>query len=160
MNYSKGKDGDFDVNLNTLLFVYAAYRGKIKGIDPHELHGHGANNLVIYFPAQSENNKKAHASDLKEVTILKNIVYQVTKEDIDNKYKELKIKYDDLYYDLTAFERKDYRLIAFDNGFNSSIFDYVDFATIAFDGAKNIYDKLENGAPSNNRMKHPKMLRR
>ena len=67
LNYSKGKDVDFDIHLNSLLFVYAAYRGKIQGINPHELHGHGGNNLVIYFPAQSENGNKAHGSDLKEV---------------------------------------------------------------------------------------------
>ena len=83
-------------------------------------------------------------SDLKECIIPKNILYQVSKEDIDNLYKELKIKQDDLYYDLTAFERKDYRLIAFDSGFSASIFDYAQNATIAFDGAKNIYDKLES----------------
>ena len=59
-------------------------------------------------------------SELKECVIPKNILYKVTKEDIEKRYTELKIKHDDLYYDLTAFERKDYRLIAFDNDYNSS----------------------------------------
>lgn len=82
-------------------------------------------------------------SELKECVIPSNLLYNVTNNDIENFYSEHKIKKDDLFYELTELERLDYRMIAFDKGFNSSVFDYVDDAVIAFDGAKNIYDKLE-----------------
>ena len=82
-------------------------------------------------------------TELESVNILQNIYYDVSYEDVDSFYLENKLKKDDLFYELTSFERIDYRLIAFDKSFSSSIFDYVDGGVIAFDGAKNIYDNLE-----------------
>lgn len=68
LNYSKGKNVDIDINLNDLLYIYAAYKGKIPSIDPGNLIGWGhCNNLVILFNAQNENNNTPHASDLTEV---------------------------------------------------------------------------------------------
>ena len=82
-------------------------------------------------------------SELKECVIPSNILYNVTNDEIENFYVEHKIKKDNFFYEITELERLDYRLIAFDKGFNASIFDYVEDAVIAFDGAKSIYDKLE-----------------
>ncbi len=82
-------------------------------------------------------------SELKECVIPSNLIYNVTNDEIENFYIDNKIKKDDLFYELTEMERLDYRLIAFDKGYNASVFDFVDEAVIAFDGAKSIYDKLE-----------------
>ncbi len=82
-------------------------------------------------------------SELTSCLIPSNSFCNVKIEDIDEVYSSLKIKKDDLYYDVTSFSRQDFRLLAFDKSFNATIFDYVQEGVIAFDGAKNIYDKLE-----------------
>ena len=82
-------------------------------------------------------------SELQECRILSNNIIHVVPADIDSIYSNLKLKKDELYYDLIECRSNDYRLIPFDNGFKSSIFDYVQDAVVAFDGAKGIYDKLE-----------------
>ena len=81
-------------------------------------------------------------SDVESCVIPRNTFYNVTNEDIENVYNSLKIKKDDLFYELTSNENIDYRKIAFDKNITATIFDYVDDAVIAFDGAKNIYDNL------------------
>ena len=82
-------------------------------------------------------------SELKECIIPSNLLYSVNNGDIEEYYLKNKIKKDDLFYELTEVDKLDYRLIAFDNGFNSSVFAFVSEAVIDFDGAKSIYDKLE-----------------
>ena len=82
-------------------------------------------------------------SEQTECRILKNKYINVEKDDIDRVYLEKKIKKDDLYYELTESDTVDYRFLAFDKHFSASIFDYVEDGVIAFDGAKNIYDRLE-----------------
>jgi len=75
--------------------------------------------------------------------ILSGNLINVSGADIEDVYAERKIKHDDLYHDLISGEKNDPRLIVFDKGYKSTIFDYADDAVIVFDGAKGIYDKLE-----------------
>ncbi|MGN0960576.1 MAG: transcription-repair coupling factor [Christensenellales bacterium] len=82
-------------------------------------------------------------TDISSCVIPNNNYYFVTNDDIEEIYSNLRLKKDDLFYELTNSTKNDYRLIAFDKQFKYSIFDYVDNAVIAFDGAKNIYDNLE-----------------
>ena len=82
-------------------------------------------------------------SELESVDVLSNQYYNVRPCDIESYYSDNKLKKDDLFYALTETEFRDYRLIAFDKNINSSIFDFVDNGIIVFDGAKAIYDNLE-----------------
>ena len=68
LNYSKGKNVDIDINLNDLLYIYAAYKGKYPNIDSSNLLGYGhCNSLVVLFNSSSENNFTMHATDLTEL---------------------------------------------------------------------------------------------
>jgi len=82
-------------------------------------------------------------SELDECVILKNKYCSISPADLDNIYLNKKIKKDDLFFDLIESDSNDHRLLAFDDNFSATIFDYVDDGVIAFDGAKNIYDRLE-----------------
>ena len=82
-------------------------------------------------------------TELSECKILKNRIYNVNFSDVNNFYQDHKIKKDDLYFDLENGTNIDYRFLAFDNNFNSKIFDYISEGIIVFDGAKNVYDELE-----------------
>ena len=80
--------------------------------------------------------------DIDCCEILNNNYIIATSQDVENYYAEHKLKKDDLYYELQETNANDFRLLAFDKNYNSTIFDYVDGGVIAFDGAKNIYDVL------------------
>lgn len=82
-------------------------------------------------------------SEEKSVEILQNSFYNVNFQDVENYYHENKLKKDDAFYELTAFDKVNYRLTAIDSNISASIFDYVEGGVIAFDGAKSIYDNLE-----------------
>lgn len=83
------------------------------------------------------------SSDISSVQLSSNSFIVCTKEDIDNFYTNNKLKYDDVYEELIQLKTNDYRLLALSDNY-SSIFDYVSNGIIAFDGAKAIYDKLDN----------------
>jgi len=81
--------------------------------------------------------------NLESCNILYATLIDITEQDIEKKYLANKIKKDDLYHDLCEFKESDYRLLAFDDNYGYSIFDYVDGGLIAFDGAKAIYDSVD-----------------
>ena len=83
-------------------------------------------------------------SAIDEIEIISNRYFNVSKEDIDELYRYHKLKYDETYEELCLLKSNDYRLMLFDKNDCSCIFDYVDGATLVFDGAKAIYDKLED----------------
>lgn len=83
------------------------------------------------------------SADIDSININANSFIFCSKEDVDKFYSENKLKYDELYEELIQLKNSDYRLLALEDNY-SSIFDYVDDGIIAFDGAKAIYDKLEN----------------
>lgn len=83
------------------------------------------------------------STNVDSVELCTNSFFHCQKEDVDNFYKENKLKYDELYEDLISLKPNDYRLLALANN-NMSIFDFVENGIIAFDGAKVIYDKLDN----------------
>lgn len=99
------------------------------------------------------------SSDISEIDIDCNSYIFCTKEQVDTFYKEHKLKYDEIYEELINCESNDFRLMMIDLSSYCSIFDYVPNATIAFDGAKAIYDRLENYANKYNEsiknLKHP-----
>lgn len=82
-------------------------------------------------------------SELDHCTIPCNTYYSVSQEDIERVYQDRNVKKDDLFYELTSLSDTDYRCLAFDKNYNSSIFDFVPNGIIAFDGAKAIYDNLQ-----------------
>jgi len=82
-------------------------------------------------------------ADIDELKIISNKYFTTTVEDIKKLYEEYKFKYDEVFEDLCLLKNNDYRLILFDKNQYVSILDYVDEATVVFDGAKVIYDKLE-----------------
>ena len=99
-------------------------------------------------------------SEVKSCSIVSNNFYNVNKDDIDIVYDSLKVKKDELYYDLISNETKDYRMVAFDSKIKYSIFDFVPSAIIAFDGAKAIYDNLAKYIDSYNHMVQDSDLRK
>ena len=82
-------------------------------------------------------------SEQSECVILSNKYCSITPSDLETIYNEKKIKKDDLYFELLEGNLNDHRLLAFDDKFSATIFDFVNDGVIAFDGAKNIYDRLE-----------------
>lgn len=66
VDYSKGREVNFDVNIDDLLYIYAAYKDKIKEYPLCELYG-SHHKKVVYFPPSAENNYKAHAIELEEI---------------------------------------------------------------------------------------------
>lgn len=66
LDYSKGQDCCLDVNLDDLLYIYAAYKGKISKelTDSLERVNH---KKVVIFRASKENNFTSHASELDEI---------------------------------------------------------------------------------------------
>ena len=69
--------------------------------------------------------------------------FNVDEYTLNNFFTNNKLNKNDLYEDLLQLRNNDYRLIAFDDNVNSSIFEYMSDATIVFDGAKGIYDKID-----------------
>lgn len=82
--------------------------------------------------------------EINEISIVSNSYFQVSSDDIDDVYKEYKLKFGDIYDQLKELRSNDYRLMLFDKNSYQSIFDFADESTIVFDGAKAIYDKLED----------------
>ena len=80
-------------------------------------------------------------ADIDSVDIFTNKYLSQDIKKIDDFYVQHKIAKDDLYYEITTFEKLDYRSIVFEDFV--SIFDYVTDGTIAFDGAKVIYSSVE-----------------
>lgn len=82
--------------------------------------------------------------NLDSISISSNSFIFASKKKIDDFYETNKLKYDEIYEELIALKDNDYRLIALARENYCSIFDYVTNGTIAFDGAKAIYDKLHS----------------
>lgn len=66
VDYSKGRAASFDVNIDDLLYVYAAYKGKIKDYPLEDLSGTHHKKVVLFVPS-IENGNKAHATELEDV---------------------------------------------------------------------------------------------
>lgn len=81
-------------------------------------------------------------SELSQCIVPCNTYYSVSNQDIEDVYSSKGLRKDDLFYELTSLTDVDYRCLAFDKNFQSSIFDFVPDGVIAFDGAKAIYDNL------------------
>ena len=81
--------------------------------------------------------------DIENIEISSNSYFNVSIEDIKNAYEKNNLKYDETYEELCLLKNNDYRLILFDKNEYTSIFQFVQDGTIVFDGAKAIYDKLE-----------------
>ena len=81
-------------------------------------------------------------SEIKSLNLGSNNFVFCTKEDIDKIYSEYNLKYDELYEELSMLRPNDYRLSIVARENYCTIFDYVPDATIAFDGAKAIYENL------------------
>lgn len=93
-------------------------------------------------------------SEINELNILSNKYFGTTCQDIKEVYETNKLKYDEVFEDLSMLKCNDYRLILFDKHKYVSIFDYVMDSTIVFDGAKAIYNKLEEYVTEyNNKLK-------
>ncbi|MBE5757803.1 MAG: transcription-repair coupling factor [Clostridiales bacterium] len=104
----------------------------------------------VYFDYDTISNIKEYnpvtmltSQDIDEICIYPNKYCSVSKEKIDEFFSSKKLSFDEIYDNLIELKNNDYRLIAFDN-FKSSIFDFVQDATIVFDGARNIYNKLDD----------------
>lgn len=66
VDYSKGKDVKLDVNIDDLLYIYAAYKDKIKEYPASQLAGGHHKKVVLFAPCQ-ENGYKMHATLLKDI---------------------------------------------------------------------------------------------
>ncbi len=135
MNYKRVEvvsgDGEFSV------------RGDI--IDIHSISGEP---IRIYLDYDNVASIKRYnpvtmltTSEIDSVDIFTNKYMSMNVEKIDNYYTKHKLEKDDLYYDMVSTEKLDYRWITFEDFV--SIFDYVSEATIAFDGAKVIYNVVD-----------------
>lgn len=82
---------------------------------------------------------------LTEVEIPLFKFYLCDEKSVSEYYSKNGYKKDSLYYEiLDNLYSLDYKNIIFDDRISSSIFDYVNDATIVYDGARNIYEKLSN----------------
>lgn len=82
-------------------------------------------------------------SEISELKIISNRYFGTTLQDIKDAYETNKLSIDETFEDLCLLKSNDYRLILFDKNKYVSILDYVSNSTIVFDGAKAIYNKLE-----------------
>lgn len=130
-----------DMVTNTCEF---SVRGDV--IDIYPLNGQPSRIFVDYDTIESiklyNSITMLTTNDLKELEITSNIYYQVNNVDITSFFQSHKLNFDEAY-DRLLLDDLDYRKICFDSDFNSTIFDYVTSGLIVFDGAKNIYDKLD-----------------
>ena len=80
----------------------------------------------------------------KTIKILSNKYYFVDDKIMQDKYAENKCKLDQMYFDFLEQKKLDFKLLAFDENINSSIFDYMPDALICFDGARAIYNAIDS----------------
>ncbi len=71
--------------------------------------------------------------------------FSVNDSLVESLYSKLGIKKDPQYYEICdTLNKNNYENIIFDDGIDSTIFDYVSDGVVAFDGVRGIYEKLNN----------------
>lgn len=82
---------------------------------------------------------------LTELTIPVFRFYTIDNKSVDDFYAKNGLKKDSLYYEVCDnIDSPNYKYIVFDDKISSTIFDYVADGTIVYDGARNIYEKLDS----------------
>ncbi len=94
-------------------------------------------NIKLYNPITMLTN-----SDIDEVNIFTNKYINLDPKNINVLYEKEKLKKDEIFDTLNETKPNDYRLMYFGLKNYIHLFELVDDATIVFDGAKIIYDKL------------------
>jgi len=82
-------------------------------------------------------------NEIEEVTISSSKYFEINEQEIENIYRENKLKLDD-GYDKLLSPTFDYAKMIFSKTVFKSIFEFVQNAVVAFDGAKVIYNKLSD----------------
>ena len=92
MDYSQGQEVCFDVNIDALLYIYAAYKGKIEGL-PKEVLENPCHKKAIFFHSSPENGNREHATTLNDLISnyyqLKYLPYELVQDfKIGKRYNE------------------------------------------------------------------------